>query len=493
MKAGLAIKDKIKTMTNTPYFSVNISFNEWLKIRDPLLHEQFNESWRANAAAALMGIGSSMGLVNAQSPTPTPTPTVNQVNQQENKPEYNIEAFKKLINTNPDSLKKISSPYNKFEEDGEVYKKLLDTKYQKENNITEKEVLEVLQDLYKKIPAANIFFVKNSYVIVPDKIDGNKLASYGLNPQQTQTYKNEQKKYKDKETMVALTYYSPENRYKDDILTIKEVIPINYIRMAQMNKEKFDKDYANLKNPTNDDLGFATNKEKFNKPIRMIVITDEAMNDDQGKATGAFKTIDHKGSVIVMRKSSFIELPSKTSIGKLTKDGIESLAHELRHTTQDNSKVPESRRQNDKLGYKHYMHDPVEMGVRIAAIKNLTSSKTISDYLGNDPVSQAIKMSLPQDEKQILNLILNNNLWEKQIIQNNPKLQQKEIEQKINSIIERIKLLDGDASSLINLYRSLNPQEKQNYMKEILQNYDKVVQNKPNYPRELNLSYPQRT
>jgi hypothetical protein len=139
------------------------------------------------------------------------------------------------------------------------------------------------------------------------------------------------------------------------------------------------------------------------------------------------------------------------------------------------------------------MHDPREMGVRIAAIKNLISSKTISDYLGNDPVSQAIKMSLPQDEKQILNLILNNDLWEKQIIQNNPKLQQKEIEQKINSIIERIKLLNSDADSLVDLYRSLNPEEKQNYMKEILQNYDKVVQNKPNYPRELNLSYPQRT
>jgi hypothetical protein len=194
-----------------------------------------------------------------------------------------------------------------------------------------------------------------------------------------------------------------------------------------------------------------------------------------------------------MRKSSFIELPSKTSIGKLTKDGIESLAHELRHTTQDVGKVPESRRYNDNLGYKHYMHDPVEMGVRIAAIKNLISSKTISDYLGNDPVSQAIKMSLPQDEKQILNLILNNDLWEKQIIQNNPKLQQKEIEQKINSIIERIKLLNSDADSLVDLYRSLNPEEKQNYMKEILQHYDKVVQNKPNYPRELNLSYPQRT
>ena len=464
-----------------------MNFKQWLINEEIYTNNTTNESWKANAAAALMGLGSSMGLVNAQSPTPTPKPTVNQVNQQENKPEYNVEAFKKLINTNPDSLNKISSPYNKFKEDGEVYKTLLDRNYQKENNITEKDVLETLQELYKKIPAANIFFVKNSYVIVPDNIDGNKLASYGLNPQQTQTYKNQQKNYKDKEDLESLTYYSPENTYKDDILATKEVIPIDYIRTAQINKEKFDKDYASLKNPTNDDIGFATNKEKFNKPIRMIVVTDESMNDDQGKSTLAFATRDHKGDVIVMRKSLFIELPSKTSIGKLTPRGIDSLAHELRHTTQNRDKTPELRRQNDDLGYKHYMHDPREMGVRIAAIKNLTSSKTILDYLGNDPVSQAIKVSLPQDEKQILNLILNNNLWEKQIIQNNPKLQQKEIEQKINSIIERIKLLNSDASSLINLYRSLNPQEKQNYMKEILQHYDKVVHNQPN------LSYPQST
>jgi len=493
-------KDKIKTMTNTPYFSVNISFNEWLKIRDPLLHEQFNESWRANAAAALMGLGSSMGLVNAQSPTPTPTPTVNQVNQQEDKPEYNLEAMKKLINTNPEDIDQISSRYTNFKESGEFYKKLLDPKYQKENNITEKEVSEKLHDLYKKIPAANLFFVKTTdhtgkprgYVIVENDLDFDDVTEkklswwYRLTPQQIQTYKKLQKQQ-------FQAYHSPENKYKDDIVAIKEVIPINYIRMAQKNKEKFDKDYANLKNPTNDDIGFATNKEKFNKPIRMIVITDEAMNKEDANA---FATIDHKGSVIVMRKSSFIELPSKTSIGKLTPRGIESLAHELRHTTQDISKTPQSRGQKTASSYKHYMHDPREMGVRIAAIKNLISSKTISDYLGNDPVSQAIKMSLPQDEKQILNLILNNDLWEKQIIyqeRNNPKVQQIEIEQKINYIIERIKLLNHDADSLIDLYQSLDTEEKQNYMKEILQNYDKVVQNKPNYPRELNLSYPQRT
>jgi len=143
-------KDKIKTMTNTPYFSVNISFNEWLKIRDPLLHEQFNESWRANAAAALMGIGSSMGLVNAQSATPT----VNQAKQQEDR--------------------------------------------------------------------------------------------------------------------------SPENIFKGYIVAFKEVSPIKFIRMAQHDKEKFDDDYENIQKPDDDDLGVATLKEKFYKPIRLIVVDDEA-------------------------------------------------------------------------------------------------------------------------------------------------------------------------------------------------------------------------
>ena len=120
-----------------------LSFHEWLKIRDPLLHEQVNESWKANAAAVLMGLGSSMGLVNAQSPTPT----ANQVNQQEDR--------------------------------------------------------------------------------------------------------------------------SPENIFKGYIVAFKEVSPIKYIRMAQHDKEKFDDDYENLQKPSDDDLGFATLKEKFNKPIEI--------------------------------------------------------------------------------------------------------------------------------------------------------------------------------------------------------------------------------
>ena len=74
--------------------STNMSFNEWLKIRDPLLHEQINENWKANTAGLLMGLGNSMVL--AQSPTTAPTT----ITQQQTKPAFNLEAFKKLINTN---------------------------------------------------------------------------------------------------------------------------------------------------------------------------------------------------------------------------------------------------------------------------------------------------------------------------------------------------------------------------------------------------------
>ena len=452
--------------------STNMSFNEWLKIRDPLLHEQINENWKANTAGLLMGLGNSMVL--AQSPTTAPTT----ITQQQTKPAFNLEAFKKLINTNPNSLDQIKSKHNKFEENiGNIYKQLIDPEFQKQNNISDKDILKELQKLYNQIPTANIFIVKNNYVIVPDGVDPNKLTSYGLNPQQIQIYKNQQDNYnkiqqeKEKnEELKSLAEYSPENTFKEDIIVTKVVKPIEYIRMAQINKYKFDKDFTNLTKPTDNDIGFATNKEEFNKPIRLIVVNDRAMDIQTGRNTIAFATKDHKGRVVVMRKSAFAELPSETSIGKLKPHGLQTLAHELRHTTQDSSKTPESRIQYDDpiaditkktwKKYKHYMHDPREMGVRIAAIKNLTSSETISNYLGDDTVSQTIKMSLPKDEKQLLNLILNNDLWKKQIIQNNPKLQQKEIEQKIDHIIERIKLLNTDADSLIDFYKRLNQTEQ---------------------------------
>lgn len=354
-------------------FKQSFSFNEWLKKRDPLLHEQVNEGWKANAAAALMGLGSSMGLVNAQSPTPTP----NQAKQQEDR--------------------------------------------------------------------------------------------------------------------------SPENIFKGYIVAFKEVSPIKYIRMAQHDKEKFDDDYENLQKPSDDDLGFATLKEKFNKPIRLIVVDDEAYARRKGKYSQAYLGNDHKGPIAVLRRSAFSELPTETSDGKLTPVGISSLSHELRHGLQNQQKTPQERAQkpapadggNNIEYYKHYMNDPREMGVRIAALKNLMSMRTILTYLYtdtyNDATSKAIKSSLPQDEKQRLNFILDPDMWKKQIIEQNPKIEKEEIDLRINNLIKLLSNLNQDAKTLMDFSHQISPEERKIYIKEILQHYDKVVHN------QTNLSHPQRT
>ena len=233
-----------------------MNFKQWLINEEIYTNNTTNESWRANAAAALMGLGSSMGLVNAQSPTPT----VNQAKQQEDR--------------------------------------------------------------------------------------------------------------------------SPENIFKGYIVAFKEVSPIKFIRMAQYDKEKFDDDYENLQKPSDDDLGFATLKEKFNKPIRLIVVDDEAYSRRKGKYSQAYLGNDRKGPIAVLRRSAFSELPTETSDGKLTPVGISSLSHELRHGLQNQQKTPQERAQkpvpadggNNIEYYKHYMNDPREMGVRIAALKNINIS-----------------------------------------------------------------------------------------------------------------------
>ena len=71
-----------------------------------------------------------------------------------------------MINTNPNSLDQIKSKHNKFEENiGNIYKQLIDPEFQKQNNISDKDILKELQKLYNQIPTANIFIVKNIFAV----------------------------------------------------------------------------------------------------------------------------------------------------------------------------------------------------------------------------------------------------------------------------------------------------------------------------------------
>jgi len=186
----------------------------------------------------------------------------------------------------------------------------------------------------------------------------------------------------------TLDKWHPENSYKaNEIIIKKQIIPKDFIRSAQPNPEKWDKDFQNLQKPGMApsqyhlgpqwmDIGFATHKDYFDKPIIMYVVTDEALERVYPDA-GAYA--DCKDGWIVIPKKCFTVLPTASSDGKLTQWGGETLAHELRHTTQKGN-VPKERWLNSALpgnindrtsprGKRYYQH-PMEMGVRLAAIKN---------------------------------------------------------------------------------------------------------------------------
>ena len=413
----------------------------------------------------------------------------------------------------------------------------------------------------------------------------------------------------------------PENEYKaDEIIIKKQIIPKDFIRAAQTNPEKWDRDFQNLQKPGTmpskyhtgsqwKDIGFATHKDFLDKPITIYVVTDEALKRLYPYA-GAYAS--SRGDYIVMPKNSFTELPTATSDGKLTKDGAETLAHELRHTTQKGI-IPQERLQDPNLPGKYtdltspiskrYFKDPREMGVRLAAIKNLldenlrqkikkeitvnlnlenlefyknlTARVPLDDYLdegiidnndiilntekwvdtayneikkklnsnqyytpnnvkfiknyiidSNPEIEKSKKDSMlirakqrkdqylfkqetrklqdidPKNEKDMLIFILDPIMYLNSKIKNNSYLyyggNYKKIQEEFRKIGNKIKeeitgSAEGiisslglsstgknhDVSSLIKFYDSLDPEEKKNYLDELLRVYDQVVKNNP--------------
>jgi hypothetical protein len=318
-------------------------------------------------------------------------------------------------------------------------------------------------------------------------------------------------------------HHHPENTYKvDEIIIKKQIIPKDFIRAAQPNQEKWDRDFQNLQKPGTmpskyhtgsqfKDIGFATHKVFFDAPMTMYVVTDEAL---QRVSPGAGAYASTKNGYIVMPKNYFIELPTASSDGKLTKDGANTLAHELRHTTQK-GEAPQERRQDRNLpgSYsditspksKRYYQDPREMGVRLAAIKNLLDRKTFDKIneksarklynrvVYDEHISTLVYyIPVDNDEKRALRFVLNPEEWIKYAVNNMSKtpgsgdaemINEKGFYEKMQNaakkIINELKEMNNDVSSIIGYYDSLDPEKKKNYLDELLRFYDQVVKNNP--------------
>ena len=310
----------------------------------------------------------------------------------------------------------------------------------------------------------------------------------------------------DQDNIGAKLRYRPE-----EIIIIKNVIPKQLIRNAQFDTNKWDKDFENLQKPSEGDIGFATSKEFFDKPVRMLVVTRSGLTRVMGASTAAY--FNHSTRTMVMPDNAFIQLPTATSDGKLKPDGVHTLAHELRHTTQQ-GETPFHRSQGAvgfiggepsqkySFAWVQYLNDPKEMGVRLAAIKNYMSKESLfkiadSNFpkdnrdvdLGHTYAKQLIAF-LPEDEKRIFHYILHPKEWSDAFAKekNSSPQQSKILLETVNRIIGILRKQNRDINSLLDFYYFMDVDRdkdflemKQEAYKELMDAYDRVVKNKSQY------------
>jgi len=281
----------------------------------------------------------------------------------------------------------------------------------------------------------------------------------------------------------------------DEIIIQKNLIPKQLIRNAQFDVKKWDADFNKLQKPSQGDIGFATSKEFFDKPVRMLVVTRSGMTRVEGANTRAY--FNRSSKTIVMPNNAFAELPTPTSDGRLTKDGAETLAHELRHSTQQGETpfnrsqgavrfFPPGQQDDNKKGspaWFQYLNDPREMGVRLAAIKNYMSKESLFKIadLTVDRLKEYAKQLvafLPEDEKRIFHYILNNDEWCNAFAKekNSSPHQIKLLLAASEVLISDLRSKNTDIDSLLDFYYRVNTESKQKEIyKELMDAYDRVV------------------
>jgi hypothetical protein len=280
----------------------------------------------------------------------------------------------------------------------------------------------------------------------------------------------------------------------DEIIIQKNVIPKQLIRNAQFDTNKWDKDFNRLQDPSeNQNSGFATIKYYFDEPVRMLVVKKEALKRVRPSAEAYYMSLQH---TVVLPNTMFTELPTASSDGKLTPEGAEALAHELRHSTQQGF-VPKVRQQDFNLqgeqSKKRYFKDPREMGVRLAAIKNYMSKDALQKIANlstkNKDYANKLVETLPEDEKLIFYFILHPQEWERRSLKiinsetNNPdnrKLINLILRSVLYELITNLSKSNGDVSEILSFYNTLNGAEKEDYYKELIGAYDQVVKNPQN-------------
>lgn len=271
---------------------------------------------------------------------------------------------------------------------------------------------------------------------------------------------------------------------EDDIIGMYQTTPLQVLRMGQKSPDKFEKDLAGLRAPS-EDIGMAVHKGNLNKKILVAVLTDKAMSS---YAPGKLGLANPDSGWILLSKKAFSKLPKGETLdgAELTEDGYETLSHEARHLTQGTDKVPLGRSQVTG-GAEAYRTDPTELGVRLAALKNMLGRDYLSKLVATKfPASgmQSVMQKLigyTDDEKELFSIIADPQSGAASIMANGAgrKLFGDIGAEKLQKAIESLALLlsaeQTDVADLLHTIKGLKGAEKKKIIDELIRNYNSVV------------------
>jgi len=318
--------------------------------------------------------------------------------------------------------------------------------------------------------------------------------------------------------------------YNDEEIVIqKTIIPKDMVSSAQFDSQKWKKDFKNLQQRLPAATNFTTFKDLYQEPVRMFVVKDEAFKA-KGKNEAYYVKDKNSSMTVVLPRSYFETLPTQTTDGELTSAGKNTLARVLRYTTQtkgwdavdykgepsrnfdrwavqnlvgendpdqnyrwmskietEDPKNPGIKKYIANPSYNKYYNDIREQGVRLAALKNYMSKNSLHKMAdlstSNKYMANKLVDFLPEDEIEILKYVLNNRNWLTEF--NNKMTFNREDSASAKlvliELISNLKKQNKDIMELLNFYDNLPEKEKIFYLGELIANYDKVVQNKPQY------------
>jgi len=272
---------------------------------------------------------------------------------------------------------------------------------------------------------------------------------------------------------------------EDDILAMVQTTPLEILRMKQKDPAKFEKDLAALKKPAND-IGMAIHGKNLNRKIMVAILSDEGMKK---YAPGKLGIANPESGWILLSKNAFVKLPTgKTLEGAvLTPEGQETLDHEGRHNTQATDLVPPERSQVTG-GPKAYRTDPTELGVRLAAAKNMMSPDYLRGLIakgspaGNmQTMMQKLLGYAGDDEKGLFKIIADPKSGAVAVMADpaGKKIFSNVSVGELQKAIEYLGLLmsseNMDVADLLHTLKSLGAVERKKIIDELMMNYDSVV------------------